>query len=191
MGNSGGPLFDGRGRVIGINAQIQSSSGTAEGVGFAVPINSAARSLRQLIRNGRVDYAYVGIETQDVTPGLAAALGLGARRGALVVRVRPGTPAANAGSGPERGTRSVNGVDVTTGGDLIVAIDGHPVRGRRRRRASGQRNPAAGADRSLHDRPRRQAHGGAGHARSAPTARLVEDAPPRRVVGEPPVTMRA
>ncbi len=128
-GNSGGPLFDGRGRVIGINAQIQSSSGTAEGVGFAVPINSAARSLRQLIRNGRVDYAYVGIETQDVTPGLAAALGLGARRGALVVRVRPGTPAANAGLRAGTRTRSVNGVDVTTGGDLIVAIDGHPVSG--------------------------------------------------------------
>ena len=128
-GNSGGPLFDARGRVIGINAQIQSSSGTAEGVGFAVPINSAARSLRQLIRTGKVDYAYVGIETQDVTPGLAATLGLGARRGALVVRVRPGTPAAAAGLRAGTQTRSVNGVDVTTGGDLIVAIGGRPVRG--------------------------------------------------------------
>jgi S1-C subfamily serine protease len=128
-GNSGGPLFDARGRVIGINAQIQSSSGTAEGVGFAVPINSAARSLRQLVRTGKVDYAYVGIETQDVTPGLAAALGLGARRGALVVRVRPGTPAAAAGLRAGSETRSINGVDVTTGGDLIVAIDGYPVRG--------------------------------------------------------------
>jgi S1-C subfamily serine protease len=127
-GNSGGPLFDARGRVIGINAQIQSESGTAEGVGFAVPINSARRSLAQLIRSGKVEYAYVGIESQDVTPSVASALGLVARRGALVVRVRPGTPAAAAGLRPGSGTRSIDGVEVTVGGDLIVAIAGRPVR---------------------------------------------------------------
>ncbi|MGL6280638.1 MAG: S1C family serine protease [Gaiella sp.] len=127
-GNSGGPLFDARGRVVGINAQIQSTSGTAEGVGFAIPINSARRSLRQLVATGRVQYAYIGITTQDVTPGVAAALGLPASRGALVAAVEPGTPAARAGlrGGSER--RTVYGLDVTSGGDLIVAIDGQPVR---------------------------------------------------------------
>lgn len=127
-GNSGGPLFDARGRVIGINAQIQSQSGTAEGVGFAVPINSAARSLRQLVRTGEVRYAYVGIEAQDLTPGLARAIGLPATRGALVVRVNPGTPAARAGLRPGTSTRTVNGVEVAVGGDVVLAIDGRPVR---------------------------------------------------------------
>ena len=67
-GNSGGPLLDARGRVIGINAQIRSDSGNAEGVGFAIPINSARRSMEQLISTGKVTYAYVGVTTQDVTP---------------------------------------------------------------------------------------------------------------------------
>src|SRR5205085_5383017 len=70
-GNSGGPLFDAAGRVIGINAQIRSDSGNAEGVGFAVPIDSARRSMTQLIAAGRVSYAYVGIETEDLIPTIA------------------------------------------------------------------------------------------------------------------------
>ena len=82
-GNSGGPLLDARGRVIGINAQIRSESGNAEGVGFAIPINSARRSMEQLVANGRVAYAYVGITTQDVTPALARKYDLGAERGAI------------------------------------------------------------------------------------------------------------
>lgn len=126
-GNSGGPLFDARGRVIGINAQIQSTSGTAEGVGFAIPINSARRSLEQLLATGKVAYAYVGITTQDLTPGIADALGLPAARGALVAAVEPGTPAAKAGLRGGNGRRTVNGLDVAVGGDLIVAIDGQPV----------------------------------------------------------------
>ena len=74
-GNSGGPLFDARGRVIGINAQIRSTSGNAEGVGFAIPIDTARRALEQLLRTGKVAYAYVGVTTQDVTPGLARKFG--------------------------------------------------------------------------------------------------------------------
>src|SRR5207237_1917074 len=70
-GNSGGPLFDARGRVIGINAQIRSDSGNAEGVGFAVPIDSARRSMNELIATGTVSYAYVGITTEDLTPSIA------------------------------------------------------------------------------------------------------------------------
>ena len=72
-GNSGGPLLDARGRVIGINAQIRSSgSGSGfEGVGFAVPIDSARRSMEQLLATGTVRYAYVGIKTEDLTPSIA------------------------------------------------------------------------------------------------------------------------
>jgi S1-C subfamily serine protease len=126
-GSSGGPLFDASGRVIGINAQIESSSGTAEGVGFAIPINVARRSLDQLVRTGKVRYAYIGVRTQDVTPGLAREFGLGAPRGALVTRVDDGTPAATAGLQGGTRTEVYNGLDVTLGGDLIVAIGKTPV----------------------------------------------------------------
>ena len=71
-----GPLFDAAGRVIGINAQIQSQSGTAEGVGFAIPIDLARRALDQLLWTGKVRYAYIGVSTQDVTPGIAHAFDL-------------------------------------------------------------------------------------------------------------------
>ena len=75
-GNSGGPLFDARGRVIGINAQIRTDSGTAEGVGFAIPINAAERSMRQLAAVGHVVYAYLGVTTETLTPDARAPPGL-------------------------------------------------------------------------------------------------------------------
>lgn len=128
-GNSGGPLFDAAGRVVGINAQIRSdSSGNFEGVGFAVPINSAKRSLRQLLSGGRVAYAYVGITTDDITPTVARHFGFPARRGALIEQVLSGTTGARAGL--RGGTREelFNGLKYRTGGDLILAIDGYPVR---------------------------------------------------------------
>jgi S1-C subfamily serine protease len=128
-GNSGGPLFDSDGRVIGINAQIQSTSGNAEGVGFAIPIDLARRALDQLLRTGRVRYAFIGVRTQDVTPGIARAFDLGAERGALVTNVEPGSPAASAGLRGGTRTEVFNGLDVTLGGDLIVAIGGRQVRG--------------------------------------------------------------
>lgn len=128
-GNSGGPLFDADGRVIGINAQIETTSGTNEGVGFAIPIDLARRALDQLVRTGKVRYAYIGVSTQDVTPGIARAFGLGADRGAIVTRVEEGSPAARAGIRGGRRTEAFNGIDVTLGGDLIVAIDGREVAG--------------------------------------------------------------
>ena len=128
-GNSGGPLFDARGRVIGINAQIRSSSGVAEGVGFAVPINSAKRSMQQLIANGSVSYAFVGVETTDLTPALAERFGYAVSRGAVVTNVRPGSPADAAGLRAGSGTASAFGVDFPRSGDVIVAIDGRPVAG--------------------------------------------------------------
>jgi len=128
-GNSGGPLFDARGRVIGINAQIRSTSGEAEGVGFAVPINSAKRSMAQLIANGSVSYAYVGVETTDLTPSLAKRFGYGVSRGAVVTSVMSGSPAAAAGLRAGKGTANAFGLDFPRSGDVIVAINEHPVTG--------------------------------------------------------------
>jgi 2-alkenal reductase len=128
-GNSGGPLFDARGRVIGINAQIRSSGSSSgfEGVGFAVPIDSARRSLDQILKTGGVKYAYVGIKTEDLTPAVARRFGYAAKRGALVDYVEPGGAAAKAGL--VAGTREeiYEGVGFRVGGDAIVAIDGVPV----------------------------------------------------------------
>jgi S1-C subfamily serine protease len=130
-GNSGGPLFDSAGRVIGINAQIRSTADNAgfEGVGFAVPINSAKRSMRQLLDAGRVAYAYVGVSTVDLTPAIARRFGYpGALRGALVDHVVGDTAAAKAGirEGSKRAT--FNGLAFSVGGDAIIAIGPDRVR---------------------------------------------------------------
>ena len=126
-GNSGGPLLDARGRVIGINAQIRSDSGNAEGVGFAIPINSARRSMEQLIATGRVAYPYVGVTTQDVTPALARRYGFKATRGALIESVVEDAPAERAGLKGSNERQVFNGVPVSLGGDLIVAFAGRKV----------------------------------------------------------------
>jgi 2-alkenal reductase len=130
-GNSGGPLFDARGRVIGINAQIRSQSGTGNdsGVGFAIPIDAAKRSISQLLDHGAVRYAYVGITTQDLTPALAQALGYEVKQGALVEDIRRPGPGASAGlRGSSKPVNVLGYRDLRTGGDVIVAIDGKPVR---------------------------------------------------------------
>jgi S1-C subfamily serine protease len=127
-GNSGGPLLDARGRVIGINAQIRSESGNAEGVGFAIPINSARRSMGQLIADGRVAYAYVGITTSDVTPALARKYELATQRGALVQEVISGGPAAGAGVQGSVKEELFNGEPVAVGGDVIVRLAGQRIR---------------------------------------------------------------
>ncbi len=126
-GNSGGPLFDARGLVIGINAQIRSDSGTAEGVGFAVPINSAVRSMDQLIASGAVHYAWVGVRTQTVTAALAEHLKLGTEQGAAVQSVVKGSPGEKSGLKAGGTTKEFGGVPIRVGGDIIVAIDGEPV----------------------------------------------------------------
>ena len=126
-GNSGGPLLDARGRVIGINAQIRSDSGNAEGVGFAIPINSARRSMEQLISTGKVAYAYVGVTTQDVTPAISRRYGLGAPRGALIQGVVEDAPAARAGLKGSTNQEVFNGVPINIGGDLIVGFAGRRV----------------------------------------------------------------
>ena len=128
-GNSGGPLFDAQGRVIGINAQIRSDSGNAEGVGFAVPINAARRSMAQLLAAGKVSYAYVGVTSEDLTPGIARRFRYPVRYGAVITSVRPDSPAARAGLRGGSDEREYNGSAFTFGGDVIVAIGNRPIRG--------------------------------------------------------------
>jgi S1-C subfamily serine protease len=129
-GNSGGPLFDARGRVIGINAQIRSTrgGGNDSGIGFAIPIDAAKHSMAQLISTGRVRYAYLGILTEDMTPSLARATGYKVKRGALIVEVQGG-PAREAGlRGGNRQVDVLGFRNLAVGGDVIVDIDGRPVR---------------------------------------------------------------
>lgn len=127
-GNSGGPLFDARGRVVGINAQIRSNSGQAEGVGFAIPVNAAKRSLEQLVQTGRVAYAYVGVNAEDLTPTIARRFDYTVPRGAVVACVVPESPGAKAGLRGGSEKRQVNGFEFRFGGDVVVAIGNVPVR---------------------------------------------------------------
>jgi S1-C subfamily serine protease len=127
-GSSGGPLLNAAGQVIGINAQIRSSLESGfEGVGFAVPIDSARRSLEQLLGSGHVAYAYVGLQTEDLTPAIAKAFGYKAERGAIVDSVAKGGPAAAAGLRPGHRTVVWQNERLTIGGDTIIAIDAIPV----------------------------------------------------------------
>jgi S1-C subfamily serine protease len=129
-GNSGGPLLNARGQVIGINSQIKSTGGGGEGVGFAVPVNTVRRSIGQLKRDGKVSYAYIGVSSVDLYPQLAQRLGIDARTGALVAKVEPGSPAAQAHLRAGTSVITFEGDShIPKGGDAIVAVDGKPVRG--------------------------------------------------------------
>jgi S1-C subfamily serine protease len=124
-GNSGGPLLNSRGQVLGINAQIKSTSGGGEGVGFAIPVDAVKRSLQELRRNGRVDYGFLGVTTFTLWPQLARRLGIGAKEGALVQRVEGGSPADDAGLKEGDDTIDFQGqTNIPVGGDVIVAVDG-------------------------------------------------------------------
>jgi S1-C subfamily serine protease len=127
-GNSGGPLINAHGQVIGINSQIESTGGGGEGVGFAVPADAVRRSLSELRAKGHVDYAYLGVTTQELYPQLARRLGIPAQHGALVAKVEPGSPAADAGIQAGEGKVSFQGQkDIPQGGDAIAAVDGKPL----------------------------------------------------------------
>ncbi len=128
-GNSGGPLVDGDGEVIGINQQIKSSSGGGEGVGFAVPIDVARRSLEQLSANGEVKYSYLGVETVDIYPQLRERYDLPVGEGAWVQGVTDDGPAAQGGLRGGQGSPALFQVrPYRGGGDVITSIDGRPVR---------------------------------------------------------------
>src|SRR6202048_1609918 len=126
-GNSGGPLINSRGEVIGINSAIYPPSGTTAGIGFAIPINSAKRIAHDLMTEGRVHLAYLGVQTLPVAGYLEEALDLPVQEGLLVETAAKGGPAALAGvRGGDRVVRA--GMQrIAVGGDLIVAVDGQKV----------------------------------------------------------------
>ena len=126
-GNSGGPLLDAGGRVIGINQQIETSSGANDGVGFAVPISAVKRSVAQLERDGEVAYAYIGVSTQPLYPQLAERLGIDASFGGLIATVVPGGPAEEAGLRAGDEELTFQAAQYKTGGDVILQLDGEKV----------------------------------------------------------------
>jgi S1-C subfamily serine protease len=128
-GNSGGPLIDGSGRVIGINSQIESQSGGNDGVGFAVPIETAQDVVEQLLNDGEVRRAYLGITGGELTPEAARALELPVDQGVLVERVLSGGPADEAGIQGATGETTIGGQTYPTGGDVITAVGGKEVTG--------------------------------------------------------------
>ena len=122
-GNSGGALIDLRGRLIGINNAIYSRSGGNIGIGFAIPMNMARDVMNQLIENGKVERGRLGAQAQDLTPDLAQAFELNPKiKGAVVVNVNPGSPAANAGLRVGDVVRILNGRKVESADDLRTAI---------------------------------------------------------------------
>ena len=126
-GNSGGPLIDASGHVIGINEQIASQSGGNQGLGFAVPINTAASVMKQLQATGKVTYAYLGVQGQTITSDIAGALGLKQTQGVLVAAVSPGSPAAKAGLKGGSQQTDLQGQPYVVGGDVITAMDGETL----------------------------------------------------------------
>jgi putative serine protease PepD len=128
-GNSGGPLINGAGEVIGINSQIESQSGGNEGVGFAVPIKTAADVVSQLENGGQVHQPYLGISGEDIDPQIAQALNLPVTQGVLVARVLSGGPADDAGIKGATGQATISGQTFPVGGDIITKVDGKTITG--------------------------------------------------------------
>src|SRR5262249_26563997 len=118
-GNSGGPLLNTRGEVIGINSAIFAPTGTTAGIGFAIPINTARRVANDLITQGRVRRATLGIEGRGLWPGLAEALNLSVQQGILVERVNAGGAAAQAGIRGGTHVMLAGLQEIRTGGDVL------------------------------------------------------------------------
>jgi putative serine protease PepD len=124
-GNSGGPLLNARGQVVGVNSQIRSDSGGSDGVGFAIPSNTIRSIASQLIASGKVEHAYLGVSVQTIPSSVASDLKLVA--GVEIQRVRSSTPAAKAKLHASTGTKVVAGDTYPTGGDVITAVDGQKI----------------------------------------------------------------
>jgi S1-C subfamily serine protease len=126
-GNSGGPLLDAGARVLGINEQIETNSGSNSGVGFAVPVSAIKRSIAQLEATGSAEYAYIGVSSQALYPQLAEKLGLDTTFGGLLAEVVPGGPAEKAGlKGGDKEVKFQAG-QYSTGGDVILRVEGGDV----------------------------------------------------------------
>jgi serine protease Do len=125
-GNSGGPLFDQQGQVIGINTAIISPTGGSVGIGFAIPSNTVEHVVTQLIDHGKVTRGYLGVAAQQISPQMAQAMGLPSADpttdGALLAAVSANSPASRAGLTPGDVITSVNGTKVTDPSDLAADI---------------------------------------------------------------------
>ncbi len=124
-GNSGGPLLDSRGRVIGVNTAIRRE---AEGIGFAVPVDTLKRVMAALIEKGSYPHPWLGILGYSVTSDLAGVLNLPAKEGVLVAQLYRNGPAAVAGIQGASQEVIIGNRRLLTGGDLITAINGRPVK---------------------------------------------------------------
>jgi len=127
-GNSGGPLLDSSGRVIGITTAIFSPTGTNTGVGFAVPVDTIKRLLPDLLSLGRYRHPWLGIRyAYNLTPGLAEVLKLPVREGLLLVQIYAASPLVQHGIRAAQRQEVIGNQRVYTGGDILVAVDGEPV----------------------------------------------------------------
>jgi serine protease Do len=127
-GNSGGPLLNLNGEVIGINSAIFSNTGVYAGVGFAIPSNTLKKVIPELLKNGSYQHPWLGITGVDVTPDIATKMNLTEARGFLVIDVNSNGPADKAGIRGGDKIDTIEGREVELGGDIIIAIDGNPVR---------------------------------------------------------------
>ncbi|MDB5885872.1 MAG: protease Do [Polaromonas sp.] len=121
-GNSGGPLFNARGEVVGINSQIYTRSGGYQGVSFAIPIDVANKVKQQIVANGKVEHARLGVSVQEVNQAFADSFRLDKPEGALVSSVEKGSPADKAGLQPGDVIRQASGQPIISSGDLPAVI---------------------------------------------------------------------
>jgi S1-C subfamily serine protease len=124
-GNSGGPLLNINGDVIGVNSQIRSDSGGSDGVGFAIPSNTVKSIAETLIGSGKVEHAYLGVSVQPIPESVADQLKLVG--GVELAEVRKNTPAEKAGLKGATGTKTIDGEQYPTGGDVVTDVDGEKV----------------------------------------------------------------
>jgi putative serine protease PepD len=124
-GNSGGPLLDLAGKVVGVNAQISSESGGNDGVGFAIPSDTVRTIASEILSDGSVEHAYLGVGVATISESAAEELDTAA--GVALTEVREGTPAAEAGLRAGTGTTTIDGRQYPTGGDVVTAVEGEPV----------------------------------------------------------------
>ena len=130
-GNSGGPLINADGEVIGINSQIATGGGGNGnvGIGFAIPIDTVRAEIHQLETEGEVEHAFIGISGGTITPDLAKAINLPVKEGVIVQSVVKGGPADKAGIEGGNTSATIDGAEVSLGGDIITEVDGKKVVG--------------------------------------------------------------
>lgn len=128
-GNSGGPLLDLQGRVVGVNAQIETSglSQTNSGVGFAIPVSIVKIVVPDLIEKGKHEWAWLGVRGSNLSATVAEAMNLSIEKGAYIAEITDGGPAEKAGLQGASGIKTVDGRAVDVGGDVVTAINGNPV----------------------------------------------------------------